>query len=137
MTKLRPPTPTRRKIMQSVRQRDTAPEMRLRRALWRVGIRYRVNRRIANVRPDLCFPRQKVAVHVDGCFWHGCPRHYTRPRNNAEFWAAKLRDNQERDRRQTRRLEEAGWRVLRFWTCEINENVDGVVDVIRSALKDR
>jgi DNA mismatch endonuclease, patch repair protein len=67
------------------------------------------------VRPDFVFPVRRLVVFVDGCFWHGCPRHGARPRGNAAFWRAKFRRNQERDRRDTRRLRAAGWRVLRLW----------------------
>lgn len=121
--------------MQAVGQKDTAPEMRLRRALWRAGLRYRVNWRVAGVCPDISFAGPKVAVYVDGCFWHGCPRHYTAPKHNAEFWAAKLRSNRERDERHTRRLEQAGWRVLRFWACQVDQELDHVVAIIRSAVE--
>ena len=71
------------------------------------------------VRPDFVFPARRLAVFVDGCFWHGCPRHGTRPRGNAAFWRAKFRRNQARDRRDTRRLRRAGWRVLRLWEHEL------------------
>jgi DNA mismatch endonuclease (patch repair protein) len=67
------------------------------------------------VRPDFIFASRRLAVFVDGCFWHGCPRHGTRPRGNAAFWRAKFRRNRERDRRDTRRLRRAGWQVLRLW----------------------
>jgi DNA mismatch endonuclease (patch repair protein) len=71
------------------------------------------------VRPDFVFAARRLAVFVDGCFWHGCPRHGTRPRGNAAFWEAKFRRNQARDRRDTRRLERAGWKVLRLWEHEL------------------
>lgn len=71
------------------------------------------------VRPDFVFPSRRLAVFVDGCFWHGCPLHGTRPRGNAAFWRAKFRRNQARDRRDTRRLRRAGWRVLRLWEHEL------------------
>lgn len=136
MRRLQPPTPTRRAIMQAVGQKDTEPELRLRRALWRAGLRYRVNLRVAGVSPDIAFPGPKVAVYVDGCFWHGCPRHYTAPKHNAGYWAAKLKSNRERDQRHTRRLEQAGWRVLRFWACQVEEELDRVVTKIDGTLKE-
>jgi len=71
------------------------------------------------VRPDFVFAARRLAVFVDGCFWHGCPRHGTRPRGNAAFWRAKFRRNQARDRRDTMRLRRAGWRVLRLWEHEL------------------
>jgi DNA mismatch endonuclease, patch repair protein len=71
------------------------------------------------VRPDFVFRGRRLVVFVDGCFWHGCPRHGTRPRANAAFWRAKFRRNQARDRRDTRRLRRQGWRVLRLWEHEL------------------
>ena len=71
------------------------------------------------VRPDFVFRTERVAVFVDGCFWHGCPRHGTRPRQNRKFWDAKLARNKARDREVTRRLKQAGWTVLRIWECAL------------------
>lgn len=71
------------------------------------------------VRPDFVFPGERLAVFVDGCFWHGCPRHATSPANNAEFWATKIAGNQARDRRVNRELRKLGWRVLRIWEHEL------------------
>jgi DNA mismatch endonuclease (patch repair protein) len=71
------------------------------------------------VRPDFVFAARRLVVFVDGCFWHGCPQHGTRPRGNAAFWRAKFRRNQARDRRDTRRLGRAGWKVLRLWEHEL------------------
>ena len=121
--------------MRSVRSRDTGPEMRLRRALWAAGLRYRLGLRVAGVRPDLAFVNKRIAVFVDGCFWHGCPRHYGLPRSNSDFWRRKLEKNQERDRRNDRELAAAGWTVLRFWSCEIRDDLDRVVDEIRSRVR--
>ena len=73
----------------------------------------------SRVRPDFVFPKLRVAVFVDGCFWHGCPRHGTRPKGNASFWKEKLERNMARDRAQTRALKRAGWRVLRIWEHEL------------------
>lgn len=107
--------------MQSTRQRDTAPEVALRRALFRLGLRYRVNsipipglRR----RADIVFRRARVAVYVDGCFWHGCPIHATWPRANAAFWRDKIETNRRRDADTDRQLREAGWLVVRVWEHE-------------------
>jgi DNA mismatch endonuclease (patch repair protein) len=83
------------------------------------------------------FPRQRVVVFVDGCFWHGCPEHYSAPRTQREFWATKLRGNVERDRRQTSTLTEMGWLVLRFWEHDIHRRMDAVVQLIANALANR
>ncbi|MGN7133788.1 very short patch repair endonuclease [Rhodococcoides corynebacterioides] len=103
------------------RRRDTKPELALRRLLHAAGLRYRVDcaplpgmRR----RADVVFTRARVAVYVDGCFWHSCPVHATRPRNNAQWWADKLAANVARDRDTDGRLADAGWTVVRIWEHE-------------------
>lgn len=117
--------------MRAVRQQDTGAEVRLRRALWQKGLRYRKQVRVAGTKPDIVFGGARVAIFVDGCFWHGCPQHYVAPVRNSAFWRAKLERNQARDMRDTLRLLEADWSVLRFWECEIDDELDRVVqDVI-------
>jgi DNA mismatch endonuclease (patch repair protein) len=81
------------------------------------------------------FLRQRVAVFIDGCFWHGCPEHYVRPRTQEKFWCDKLRANFERDRRQTRALLDQGWHVLRFWEHEAQNDCTTVCDSIAAALR--
>lgn len=106
--------------MARVRQRDTAPEVSLRRALHACGLRFRVRFRPALPgSPDVIFPAAKVAVFVDGCFWHGCPVHGSQPKTNPEFWADKIRRNQQRDREVGQTLERMGWLVLRFWEHDV------------------
>ena len=121
----------RRRVMQAVARKDTGPELKLRRALWRKGLRYRLHRGIAGTRPDLCFMSARIAVFVDGCFWHGCPKHYSPPVNNAAFWRLKLDRNQARDRRQDRLLREAGWEVMRYWECEVASQLVRAVHEIK------
>lgn len=121
--------------MSRIRGKDTKPELALRSLLWRQGLRYRLGLRVMGIRPDLVFPRQRVAVFVDGCFWHGCPLHYTRPRTSERFWAEKLRSNVTRDTEQTMRLESAGWRVVRVWEHAIWSASREVVDRIQLALQ--
>ncbi len=127
---------SRSEQMSRIRGRDTSPELLLRSALWRAGLRFRLHARTPHGRPDVVFPRLKVAVFIDGCFWHGCPEHYVRPRTRDEFWSSKLRENVERDRRQTLLLEEGGWRVCRFWEHQIFESLAEVVECVRQALQD-
>ncbi|WP_338597167.1 very short patch repair endonuclease [Saccharopolyspora sp. SCSIO 74807] len=110
-----------RKSMQANKGRDTKPELALRRAVHALGLRYRVSMRpLPAIRrtADLSFSRVKVAVFMDGCFWHGCPEHHTQSATNSEFWAEKVRRNRERDRETDRLLLEAGWSVLRIWEHE-------------------
>lgn len=121
--------PTSRR-MQQVGSKDTEPEMLLRKELWHRGFRYRVNERVEGVRPDLIFKGPEVAVFVDGCFWHGCPRHYSAPENNAELWREKLERNRRRDRRNDQTLEEAGWTVVRCWECDIRDDVEAVANEV-------
>ena len=121
------PPGERRRVMQAVGRNGTEPEMRLRRALWSTGLRYRLQRIVAGTRPDLCFVGAKVTVFVDGCFWHGCPDHYSAPVHNFSFWNEKLRKNQARDRRDDRRLKAEGWGVLRYWECEVKKETAGIV----------
>lgn len=77
------------------------------------------NTQRVKVRPDFVFRRERAAVFVDGCYWHGCPRHYRRPKGNRKFWDAKIERNQARDRLVTRALRKAGWKVLRIWECAL------------------
>ncbi|AWS47058.1 very short patch repair endonuclease [Streptosporangium sp. 'caverna'] len=110
-----------RKSMQGNRGRDTKPELALRRAAHALGLRYRVSvRPLPNLRctADMVFTRAKVAVFMDGCFWHGCPEHHTKSATNAEYWAEKFRKNRELDAKNNRVLAEAGWTVIRFWEHE-------------------
>ncbi len=111
--------------MAAVHRSNTNPELQLRRRLHALGLRYRVDHRIdlpgGRVRPDVAFTRRKVAVFVDGCFWHSCPIHATRPVDNRDFWAEKLTRNADRDREQSALLEGAGWAVVRIWEHESPE----------------
>jgi DNA mismatch endonuclease (patch repair protein) len=99
-------------------QRDTLCEIRLRRELFRLGLRYRVNVRLEGYLVDIVFISARLAVFVDGCFWHSCRIHGTEPRRNEQWWRKKLEDNVKRDRRVSSRLKCRGWRVARFWEHE-------------------
>jgi len=105
--------------MRGNRRRDTSPELRLRSALHARGWRYRVDVAIAvaggRARPDIAFTRHRVAVFIDGCFWHCCPQHGRQPLSNTQYWGPKLARNVERDRIDNERLLAAGWRVIRLW----------------------
>lgn len=116
-----PPSWHVRRRMSNQARINTTPEMRLRRALHGLGLRYRVGYPVPNMprrSMDIAFTRIKVAVFVDGCFWHRCPLHYVPAKNNAQWWANKLEENVQRDRSTDRALREHGWDVLRFWEHE-------------------
>lgn len=114
-------SPGRRRNMQANRSRDTGPELALRRLLHARGLRYRVAARpLPELRrtADIVFRRARVAVFIDGCYWHGCPEHYRVPRHHTGYWSVKIATNVERDRDTDVKLLEAGWMVLRFWEHE-------------------
>ncbi|MDP8990741.1 MAG: very short patch repair endonuclease [Acidobacteriota bacterium] len=109
----------RRRIMQSVKTRDTGPELRVRRLLFRLGYRYRVNAKNLPGRPDIVFPARKKAIFVHGCFWHGhrC-RKGRAPKSRLDYWKPKLKTNKTRDGAQVRELRILGWSVLTVWQCQ-------------------
>jgi DNA mismatch endonuclease (patch repair protein) len=123
--------------MSNARRRDTAPEIALRRELHARGLRYRVAYPVPGQRRrtiDIAFTRAKVAVMVDGCFWHGCPDHGTRPKANSAWWREKLAANAARDTDTNRVLQELGWRVVRIWEHERPASAaDAVVKAVRTA----
>jgi len=107
--------------MSTLARRDTAPEMALRGELHRRGLRFRVQLRVPGNnrrRIDIAFPRARLAVYVDGCFWHGCPDHHVQPKTNRDWWRWKVELNKSRDDDTDRLLHEAGWASLRFWEHE-------------------
>ena len=114
-----PASPGRSANMKANRRTNTKPELALRSALYARGYRYRKDFRLdlpaRKVRPDIVFTSRKVAVFVDGCFWHACPEHGSKPKNNEWYWSPKLLKNQERDRATDEALSKAGWTVVRLW----------------------
>lgn len=122
--------------MQGNRRRDTNPEMAVRRLVHAAGLRYRVDARplpALNRRADLVFTRAKVAVFIDGCYWHGCPEHGTASRTNADYWAPKIARNRERDVDTDAQLVGAGWTVLRAWE---HDDPVGVAERIVTAVRE-
>ncbi|WP_433687604.1 very short patch repair endonuclease [Micromonospora carbonacea] len=131
-----PPTPppsTASASMRSNRHRDTAPELRLRRALHKRGHRYRIGLAILTagrrVRPDLVYTKRRLAVFVDGCFWHRCPEHGRAPSDPSGYWTAKLQRNVDRDIAVTEALEADGWRVIRVWEHVPLDEAVNLVDI--------
>ncbi|MDP9412311.1 MAG: very short patch repair endonuclease [Actinomycetota bacterium] len=124
--------------MRGSTRRDTKPELALRSELHRRGLRFRVDfpieARGRRVRADVAFPRQRVAVFVDGCFWHRCPEHGRKPEVNLDYWQPKFRRNVERDRAVDAALRAAGWDVVRLWE---HETVIQGANVVQRAVRER
>jgi DNA mismatch endonuclease (patch repair protein) len=131
-----PISPGRSANMKANRRSDTKPEMALRRALHARGYRYRKDHRLdlsdgRRVRPDIVFTARRVAVFVDGCFWHACPEHGSKPKNNEWYWSPKLQRNVDRDRANNVALAEGGWQVVRLWEhVPIEDAVAAVIAVL-------
>ena len=121
----------RSEIMRRVKGRDTGPERAVRKMLWAVGYRYRLQRADLPGKPDIVFPGRRIALFVHGCFWHGhdCKRGARQPKTNAEYWRAKIARNQARDAETLDRLDNLGWRSIIVWECELR-----LGDALRSRL---
>lgn len=119
--------------MKANRGRDTKPELKLRGLLREAGYPgYRLHWKKAPGHPDIAYPGRKVAIFVNGCFWHRCPHcHPASPKSHTEYWERKFELNQERDARKTRELEAAGWTVVTVWECELRKDATRTVEVVR------
>lgn len=121
--------------MQANRRRDTKPEMAVRRLVFALGLRYRVDAKPIphlNRRADLVFKRAKLAVFIDGCYWHGCPDHGTISQTNPGYWGPKIHRNRERDADTDRRLADVGWVVIRAWEHESPTDVTSqILEAVR------
>ena len=121
--------------MRANRRRDTKPEIAIRSRLHRLGLRFRVDLPIRTsagiVRPDIAFTRTRLAVFIDGCYWHGCPQHGEVPKSNRRFWLNKFDSNRRRDAAQTKLLKSEGWKVIRIWE---HEEAGEAVERVRAAL---
>jgi len=122
--------------MRRQRRRDTVPEIALRSALHRAGLRYRVEFALPGLRrrADLAFTTARVAVFVDGCFWHGCPEHASWPKQNSEWWREKIEANRRRDRDTDERLRHDGWTPIRVWE---HEPVESAAERVAQAVRQR
>ncbi|RLC76885.1 MAG: very short patch repair endonuclease [Chloroflexi bacterium] len=132
-----PESETTSRVMSANRGKDTKPELMLRKALYRNGLSgYRLHWKKAPGRPDICYPGKKLAIFVNGCFWHRCPHcNPPMPKTHAGFWESKFSRNAERDKRKINELEAAGWIVLVFWECQIKNNIDICVDRVSSIIQ--
>nr|WP_026178099.1 very short patch repair endonuclease [Streptomyces hokutonensis] len=134
---MKPSSPAVSARMSRQASKDTAAELAVRRLLHAAGLRYRVEYPVPGIarrRIDVAFTSVKVAVLIDGCFWHGCPEHATQPKSNADWWRQKLDRNMARDAETTEHLIAAGWEVLRFWE---HETAEGVAVAVAATVKRR
>lgn len=121
--------------MSQIRGRDTKPELILRKMLFRKGVRgYRTNYKISG-KPDIVFPSKRIAIFIDGCFWHRCPKCFIEPETRKKFWKEKLDDNVRRDREVNKILKKNGWKILRFWEHQVRKSADKIADKIKLELK--
>jgi DNA mismatch endonuclease (patch repair protein) len=127
----------RKKNMTRIRSEDTKMEVRVRSALHRRGLRFRKNVRTLVGKPDIVFPSTRVAVFLDSCFWHQCRYHSNLPKTRMSYWLPKLARNKIRDKAVKRELRKQGWTVLRFWEHQIQNDIDGCVNKIVTAVHER
>ena len=120
--------------MSSIRSKDTKPELKIRKMLWPLGKRYRVHDKSVFGTPDISNKSRKVAVFIDGCFWHGCKRCYTEPKTNSKFWRNKILHNKERRKKVTRVLNKEDWTIMQFWEHQIERDPMTVSIKIAEAL---
>jgi DNA mismatch endonuclease (patch repair protein) len=128
-------TPRQRsRCMSRIRGKNTRPEIVIRKKLWSLGLRYRVNYKLPG-RPDVVFVSRRLAIFIDGCFWHRCPLHYQSPATNRLFWETKITSNVQRDRDVEAQLAREGWTVLRFWEHEVKDDPDRVIQSILTQVR--
>lgn len=127
----------RHRNMAAIHSVSTKPELILRKALWRIGFRYRINEKSLPGKPDIVLPKYRTVIFIHGCFWHGhkgC-KFYTTPKTNTNFWKGKILRNQERDQDVWRQLEAMGWAVIVVWECELKKNkLDETLDRLSSEI---
>ena len=124
------------KRMSAIKGSNTSIEVKLRKLLWKDGLRYRLKNKL-NGKPDLIFPIQKIAIFVDGDFWHGYDWNKLRPKLKNDFWINKILQNMDRDKKIDLILTQKGWKVMRFWEHEINLDIFSVISRIRSAIHNK
>jgi DNA mismatch endonuclease (patch repair protein) len=122
------------KVMSANKHKNTKPEIMLRRALYAKGLRgYRIHSKQLPGKPDIAFISKKIAVFINGCFWHRCPHcNYSLPKNNTQFWKEKFEKNIQRDEKKKDNLESIGWQVVTVWECELKKNIETQIRKIKS-----
>jgi len=115
----------RSEVMSKIKSKNTKAELILRKFLWKNKLRYMLHQNLPG-KPDIVFKSKKVAIFVDGCFWHKCPKCYKEPKSNKKYWIPKINKNVKRDKANNLKLKKDGWKVLRFWEHEIKKDLDSV-----------
>jgi len=128
---------TRSRIMSKIKSKDTSIELELRKSLWSAGLRYRLHYAKLPGKPDVVFPKEKVAVFVDGDFWHGYNWKVLGKVPPKKYWQDKIEATRSRDKKYTQQLKKAGWKVLRFWEHDVEANLDGCVSKVKALLNIR
>ena len=120
------------KVMSANKGKDTEPELLLRKELWKPGYpRYRLHWKKAPGKPDICYPGRRLAIFVNGCYWHRCPHcDLPMPKSNVGFWEEKFQKNKERDAQKLVELEKAGWKALTLWECQLKDDLEGCMALI-------
>jgi DNA mismatch endonuclease (patch repair protein) len=125
----------RSEVMRRITGSNTKPERLLRQRLWEMGVRgWRVHPKTLPGKPDVAFTKYRIAVFVDGCFWHGCKQCYTRPKTNQKYWDSKREMNNRRDRSNEAALNASGWTVIRFWEHEVEKDSTGCAHTVQAQL---
>jgi len=121
--------------MASIQGKNTRPEITIRKMLWQKGLRYRIHNKTIFGTPDISIKKKKLAVFIDGCFWHGCKRCYEEPKSNVKFWRKKIKDNRKRRTDVKSRLKSEGWKIIEMWEHEINDNPKKTAEQIEIYIK--
>jgi DNA mismatch endonuclease (patch repair protein) len=124
----------RSEIMRRVKGRDTSLERKVRSALHKRGLRYRLYYELPG-KPDIAFVRARVVVFIDSCFWHGCPQHLRMPASNRDYWEKKINKNIERDMKNNKYYENSGWTLIRLWEHELKVDFSGCIDRISETVR--
>lgn len=122
--------------MSRIKRGSTSPELLLRKALWKEGIRYNLKSGLPG-QPDIIIKKFVTVIFVDGCFWHMCPKHFVKPKTREEFWETKISGNVERDKKNNKKLSGMGWTVIRIWEHEIKEDLQSAVDKVIQAIEEK
>jgi len=120
--------------MSSIRSKNTKPELQVRKGVWALGKRYRIHNRTVFGTPDITNKSKKVAVFIDGCFWHGCPRCYSEPKTNTEFWRSKISRNRDRRKKVRTELKKGDWKVMQFWEHQVKRDSEKISSKIAKVL---